>query len=119
MSRLAAVTGCVLDADGNKSGRLTVHTNAANPGIPSIYNQNITDNGYGYLTTRDGTKLAIDVPRRPTRGRTRATGRYPRCRTVRPPAVSRRSSNTRATAMPTRLVRRTGSRYSRTSWALP
>src|SRR5204863_9158718 len=26
-----------------------------------IYNQSIPDNGYTYLTTRDGTKLAIDV----------------------------------------------------------
>ena len=30
-------------------------------GIPSIYEQEIPDNGYTYLTTRDGTKLAIDV----------------------------------------------------------
>ena len=28
---------------------------------PSIYDQSIPTNGYGYLTTRDGTKLAIDV----------------------------------------------------------
>ena len=30
-------------------------------GIPAIYNQSIPDNGYTYLTTRDGTQLAIDV----------------------------------------------------------
>ncbi|TMM01425.1 MAG: CocE/NonD family hydrolase, partial [Actinobacteria bacterium] len=29
--------------------------------IPSIYNQTIPSHGYGYLRTRDGTKLAIDV----------------------------------------------------------
>ncbi|MDQ1508278.1 MAG: uncharacterized protein QOG50_122, partial [Actinomycetota bacterium] len=33
----------------------------AAPWDPAIYNQSIPDNGYGYLTTRDGTKLAIDV----------------------------------------------------------
>jgi predicted acyl esterase len=46
---------------GPRSGRITVHTNAAKPWDPGIYNQTITDNGYQYLTTRDGTKLAIDV----------------------------------------------------------
>ena len=38
-----------------------MHTDAAAPWDPSIYNQTISDNGYQYLTTRDGTKLAIDV----------------------------------------------------------
>ena len=38
-----------------------MHTDAAAPWDPSIYNQSISDNGYQYLTTRDGTKLAIDV----------------------------------------------------------
>jgi uncharacterized protein len=46
---------------GPVSGPITVHTNAAAPWDPSIYNQSIPDNGYTYLTTRDGTKLAIDV----------------------------------------------------------
>ena len=50
-----------LDPNGPKSGPLTVHSNAAAPWNPSIYNQSLPDNGYGYLTTRDGTKLAIDV----------------------------------------------------------
>ena len=27
----------------------------------SIYKQSIPESGYGYLTTRDGTQLAIDV----------------------------------------------------------
>ena len=49
------------DADGEESGPLTVHSDAAAPWDPSIYDQSITDNGYTYLTTRDGTQLAIDV----------------------------------------------------------
>jgi predicted acyl esterase len=48
-------------SDGLKSGALTVHSNAAAPWDPDVYNQSIPSNGYGYLTTRDGTKLAIDV----------------------------------------------------------
>jgi predicted acyl esterase len=54
-------------SDGLESGALTVHSNQAAPWDPGIYNQTIPDNGYGYLTTRDGTKLAIDVhpPTRP------------------------------------------------------
>ena len=43
------------------SGPITVHSDAAAPWDPSIYNQSIPDNGYTYLTTRDGTQLAIDV----------------------------------------------------------
>ena len=50
-----------LSSDGEESAPLTVHSDAAAPWDPSIYNQTITDNGYQYLTTRDGTKLAIDV----------------------------------------------------------
>ena len=50
-----------LDSNGTKSASLTVHTDAAAPWDPGIYNRTISDNGYSYLTTRDGTKLAIDV----------------------------------------------------------
>lgn len=50
-----------LTATGETSGPITVHTDASAPWDPSIYNQEIPDNGYTYLTTRDGTKLAIDV----------------------------------------------------------
>jgi len=50
-----------LDSDGAESGPITVHSNAAAPWDPRIYNQSIPDNGYTYLTTRDGTQLAIDV----------------------------------------------------------
>ncbi len=38
-----------------------MHSDAAAPWDPGIYSQTITDNGYQYLTTRDGTTLAIDV----------------------------------------------------------
>jgi hypothetical protein len=50
-----------LDSSGAESGPITVHSDAAAPWDPSIYNQSIPDNGYTYLTTRDGTQLAIDV----------------------------------------------------------
>jgi hypothetical protein len=46
---------------GAKSGPITVHSNAAAPWDPSVYNQTIKDSGYQYLTTRDGTKLALTV----------------------------------------------------------
>jgi predicted acyl esterase len=48
-------------ATGETSGEITVHTSASAPWDPSIYDQEIPDNGYTYLTTRDGTELAIDV----------------------------------------------------------
>jgi predicted acyl esterase len=48
-------------SDGAESGPITVHPDGAAPWDPSIYNQSIPDNGYTYLTTRDGTQLAIDV----------------------------------------------------------
>jgi predicted acyl esterase len=46
---------------GAESGPITVHSDAAAPWDPGIYDQSIPDNGYTYLTTRDGTQLAIDV----------------------------------------------------------
>jgi predicted acyl esterase len=46
---------------GETSAPVTVHSTAAKPWDPSIYNQEIPDNGYTYLTTRDGTQLSIDV----------------------------------------------------------
>jgi len=49
------------DSDGAKSAPLVVHNDDAAPWDPSIYQQSIPDNGYGYLTTRDGTKLAFTV----------------------------------------------------------
>src|ERR1700730_8600244 len=50
-----------LTSTGQTSGPITVHSEAAAPWNPSIYNQSIPDNGYTYLTTRDGTQLAITV----------------------------------------------------------
>jgi uncharacterized protein len=50
-----------LDSSGAKSPPITVHSDAAKPWDPGIYKQTIQDHGYQYLTTRDGTKLAIYV----------------------------------------------------------
>ena len=46
---------------GGTSGSLTVHTAAAEPWDPSVYEQEIPNHGYGYMTMRDGTKLAYYV----------------------------------------------------------
>src|SRR5947209_14783343 len=46
---------------GLKSGPLRVFTTRSAPPSLRVYNQTIPSSGYGYLTTRDGTKLAIDV----------------------------------------------------------
>jgi predicted acyl esterase len=51
-------------SNGEQSGELTVYkysTKNAAPWDPETYNQEVTDSGYQYLTTRDGTKLSIDV----------------------------------------------------------
>jgi predicted acyl esterase len=50
-----------LTSTGEVSGRITVHSEGAAPWNPSVYNQSIPDNGYTYLTTRDGTQLALTV----------------------------------------------------------
>src|SRR5436305_7551287 len=50
-----------LSKTGQKSGPLTVFSNRPAPPSTSVYNQTIPKSGYGYLTTRDGTKLAIYV----------------------------------------------------------
>src|SRR4051794_7842468 len=46
---------------GPTSKALTVHGNGAKQWNPAIYKQPIKDDGYGYMTTRDGTKLAYRV----------------------------------------------------------
>jgi len=51
----------VKDSAGNQSAPLVVHNDDAAPWDPSIYQQSIPSGGYGYLTTRDGTKLAYTV----------------------------------------------------------
>ncbi len=50
-----------LGSSGDESASLTVHSEAAAPWDPGIYHQKISPSGYQYLTTRDGTKLAIYV----------------------------------------------------------
>ncbi len=46
---------------GPSSAALKVLTQKSAPPNPAIYEQKIEPHGYQYLTTRDGTKLAIDV----------------------------------------------------------
>jgi predicted acyl esterase len=46
---------------GPRSGALKVLSTRSAPPSTDVYNQSIPSSGYGYLTTRDGTKLAIDV----------------------------------------------------------
>jgi predicted acyl esterase len=46
---------------GERSGPLTVLSTRPAPPSTDFYNQTIPSSGYGYLTTRDGVKLAIDV----------------------------------------------------------
>ena len=54
-------TGYRVRAGNSESGVLTVLPTRPQPPSTSFYNQQIAPSGYGYLTTRDGTKLAIDV----------------------------------------------------------
>jgi predicted acyl esterase len=48
-------------SDGQLSGPITVRSERAAPWNPEIYDQSIPSSGYSYLTTRDGTKLAVTV----------------------------------------------------------
>jgi predicted acyl esterase len=48
-------------AGGEASGPLTVLSTQSAPPSASIYNQSVPSRGYGYLTTRDGTKLSYYV----------------------------------------------------------
>ena len=45
----------------NRTRAVTVFSTRSAPPSKRVYNQKIPKSGYGYLTTRDGTKLAIDV----------------------------------------------------------
>ena len=65
-----------LGSAGEESGALTVHSQAAKPWDGKVYKQTIPDSGYGYLTTRDGTELAIDV-HPPSIAPTKHKGQYP------------------------------------------
>jgi uncharacterized protein len=51
----------VLPAGGKLSGPVTVMPNRSAPPSKGFYRQRIPTSGYGYLTVRDGIKLAIDV----------------------------------------------------------
>ncbi|HEX4009848.1 MAG TPA: CocE/NonD family hydrolase [Solirubrobacteraceae bacterium] len=53
--------GYRLRAGGARSGPLTVLPDRSVPPSTRIYDQRLPAGGYGYLTTRDGTSLAIDV----------------------------------------------------------
>ena len=48
-------------AGGDASGPLTVLTAQPAPPSTAVYDQTLPTDGYGYLTTRDGTQLAINV----------------------------------------------------------
>jgi predicted acyl esterase len=50
-----------LASGGPRSAPLQVLTTQSAPPSTDVYNQSIPSSGYGYLTTRDGTKLAIYV----------------------------------------------------------
>jgi hypothetical protein len=50
-----------LGAGGPKSGSLTVLSRRPAPPSTQIYDQSIPSDGYGYLRTRDGIRLAINV----------------------------------------------------------
>jgi len=58
---LAPGKGYRVRQGGAQSGKLTVLSDRSAPPSTRIYHQKIPTSGYGYLTTRDGTKLAIDV----------------------------------------------------------
>jgi uncharacterized protein len=50
-----------LDTTGETSGPLTVLTKQSAPPNADIYDQTVHSDGYGYMTMRDGTKLAYSV----------------------------------------------------------
>ncbi len=60
--RVAAGKGYRVRAnDGSLSTRVNVLSGTPKPPNTGIYNQTLPAGGYGYLTTRDGTQLAISV----------------------------------------------------------
>jgi uncharacterized protein len=60
--RVAAGKGYrVRAADGSLSVKVGVMRDRAAPKDPSIYDQTLPAGGYGYVSTRDGTSLAVDV----------------------------------------------------------
>ena len=85
---VAPARGYRVRSGSRRSAALTVLSGRDAPPTTTGYHQRLPTSGYGYLTTRDGTELAIDV-HLPGRGRGRI----------------RRWSSTRATATPTRRGR--------------
>jgi predicted acyl esterase len=53
--------GYHLTANNETAGPLTVLTTQSAPPSTDVYDQTVPSDGYGYLTTRDGTKLAYSV----------------------------------------------------------
>ncbi len=53
--------GYTVVSEGKTSRPITVHDQSSAPWDPSIYSQEMTSNGYGYITMRDGIKLAYTV----------------------------------------------------------
>jgi uncharacterized protein len=72
-------------SDGTQSDPLTVLSTQSAPPSTDVYDQTIPSKGYGYLTTRDGTKLSINV--HPPEDAAKALG-------VDPPQVSEGSTPT-------------------------
>jgi len=58
---LAPGGGYRVRSGARRSGPLTVFTDRAAPPSTRVYDQRLPEGGYGYLRTRDGTELAIDV----------------------------------------------------------
>jgi uncharacterized protein len=54
-------SGYRVGSGGARSGPLTVFSDRSAPPSARIYDQRLPAGGYGYLRTRDGTTLAIDV----------------------------------------------------------
>ena len=50
-----------LDSTGETSDPLTVLTTQSAPPSTDVYNQSVPSDGYGYMSMRDGTKLAYSV----------------------------------------------------------
>jgi hypothetical protein len=59
--RLAPGRGYRVRTRGSSTGALRVLPDRSAPPSRRLYDRRIPAGGYGYLTTRDGTKLAIDV----------------------------------------------------------
>jgi len=53
--------GYRVESEGVQSDPIVVHNDDPAPWDPSIYNRSIPSSGYSYLTTRDGTELALTV----------------------------------------------------------